>query len=455
MSLFFQSPGGRKIRRRPSVESDATMKRRTFIRTGAAGGAATGFPAIIPASALGKDGKVAPGNRAAIGLIACGGRAGYGVMYQRYEKSEIVAVCDPRRKRREAFSKRFNNCDAYGDFRELLARDDIDAVHIATQDHWHVPVALMAAKAGKDMYTEKPLGISINHDLAARKIVDEHRRIFQYGAQQRSQTHVRLGIELVLNGHIGDVKELFVWAPQGRAGGNPAEAPVPDGFDYDMWLGPAPRAPFCHDRVSPSGVYHIYDYAIGFIAGWGAHPMDMLQWWADNAGMAEIPVKYEGTGKWKPEDLYNTLTNWDVACTYANGLNLRFMDDATANAKKPHPAVEGGHGTLFVGTEGWVRVSRGGWKTSSEELRRKAKDPGKKRLKVSRDQIENFVDGVLSRETPVDDLHSAVRSDIACHLSDIAIRTGKAVEWDPARERIVDEERRKLMFRELRKPWTL
>jgi predicted dehydrogenase len=285
--------------------------------------------------------------------------------------------------------------------------------------------------------------------------VDEYERIFQYGAQQRSITHVRLGIELVLNGHIGEVKEVYVWAPHGFSGGNPNEAPVPEGFDYDMWLGPAPEAPFCNDRVSNHGAWFIYDYAIGFIAGWGAHPMDMLQWWADNAGMEEIPVKYEGVGKWKPEDLYNTVTNWDVHCTYANGLTLRCMDDQAAAKEKPHPGVYGGHGTLFVGTDGWVNVSRGGWKTSSEELRLKAKDPGDKKLKVSRDQIQNFVDCMISREEPVDHLHSAVRSDVATHLAEIAIRTGKVVEWDPKRESIKDKETRKLMTREMRKPWKL
>jgi hypothetical protein len=191
------------------------------------------------------------------------------------------------------------------------------------------------------------------------------------------------------------------------------------------------------------------------MASQGAHPMDMLQWWADNADMKEIPVKYEGTGKWKPDDLYNTISNWDVHCTYANGLTLRFMDSHTSIEEEIHEGVFGGMGTLLVGTDGWVNVSRGGWKCSSEELSRKAKDPGETKLKVSRNQVRNFVDGVLARETPVDDLHSAVRSDIVCHLSDIAIRTGKTVEWDPKQERIEDEECRKLMYRELRKPWTL
>jgi len=431
------------------------MERRTFMKTGAAAGAALGFPAVIPSTVWGQNGKVAPSNRAAIGLIACGQRAKYGGMYARYAKSEIVAVADPFKNRRDAFSRQFGNCDAYNDFRDILARDDIDGVHIATPDHWHVPIALMAAKAGKDIYCEKPLGLFLAQDLKARDIVDTYKRVFQYGAQQRSITHVRLGIELVLNGHIGEVKELYVWAPQGRSGGDPTPAPVPDGFDYNMWLGPAPKAPFCRDRVSHHGAWFIYDYAIGFIAGWGAHPMDMLQWWADNAGGMDIPVRYEGTGTWDPKALYNTVTRWDVHCTYANGIPMRFMDTQTAGSARPHAGVEGEHGTLFVGSEGWVRVSRGGWKTSTEAIRKEAKDPGETRLKVSRDQIQNFVDCILSREEPVDNLHSAVRSDVATHLSEIAVRTGKTIEWDPKRETIKEPEAAQRMIRAMRAPWTM
>jgi hypothetical protein len=274
-------------------------------------------------------------------------------------------------------------------------------------------------------------------------------------------TPVRYGIQLVLNGHIGDVKQIYVWAPHGESGGSATPVlPVPQGFDYDMWLGPAPQAPFCKDRVPPggtrNGIFHIYDYAIGFMAGWGAHPMDMLQWWADNAGMKEIPVKYKGTGTLPTTGLFNTLTNWDVSCTYANGLKMRFMDSTTARKVKPHPGVAGGHGTLFEGTDGWVMVKRGGWKVSSPELRSKAKTPGDKLLKVSHDQIRNFVDCVISREQPVDDLHSAIRSDIACHLSDISIRTGREITWDPENNTIKnDEQAVKMMTRPLRDPWSL
>ena len=443
------------------------INRRQFIKNSAAAGAVIGCPSIIPSTALGKDGAAAPSDRAAVGIIACGNRARYAGKYKQYAKSEVVAVCDPIDWRRLDFKKKFGDCKDYVDFRELLGRKDVDAVHIATADHWHVPIALMAAKAGKDMYTEKPLGISIAHDLESRKIVDKYKRVFQYGAQQRSSVYPRLGIELVLNGHIGQVKEILVKCPKGHSGGSGEPViPVPKGVDYDLWLGPAPKAPFCADRVlyqpgkwwiERNGIYHIRDYAIGFIAGWGAHPMDMLQWWADNSGMKEmIPVKYEGKGTLPTKGLFNTVTHWDVSCQYANGIKMRFMDNDTAGKLKLHKGFGGNIAVLFIGTEGWVRVSRGGWQTSSKELTQKARNPGKKRLKVSTDQITDFVDCVLSRETPVDDLHSAVRSDVATHLCDIAIRTGRPITWDSKAETIKgDADAAKMMKCQLRAPWTL
>ena len=422
------------------------MKRRTFIKRSVAASATIGFPTIIPSTVLGKDGNVAPNDKVAVALIACGSRSRYADVYQHYNKSVIAAVCDPIKSRRLAHKKRYGNCPDFNDFRDVLARKDIDAVHISTADHWHVPIAMLAAKAGKDMYTEKPLGISIAQDLESRAIVDTHKRIFQYGAQQRSLKHVRLGIELVLNGHIGEVKDIYVWCDHGQAGGDPTSIPVPTGFDYNLWLGPAPEVPFSRDRCLAlkhhhrNGIFHIYDYAIGFMAGWGAHPMDMMQWWADNAGFKTIPSRFEGTGTLPTKGLYNTITHWDATCTFDKGPTIHFMDNTTAHKKKPHPGIVKGHGTLFVGTNGWVRTSREGWSTSTVELRRKAKDPGAKRLPISKDQIQNFVDCVISREQPVDDLHSAVRSDIACHLTDICIREGRPITWDPTKETIVGDD---------------
>lgn len=432
------------------------MGRRAFLRWSAMAAA----PAIVPASALGQ-GSAPPSERLGVALIACGDRASYGARYHEHPHARIVAVCDPIRERREAFSRRFGGCRAVRDVRDVLADPQVDAVHIATPDHWHVPIALMAAKAGKHMYIEKPLGLCAAQTLAARAIADRFGRLVQYGAQQRSIQHVRMGIELVLNGHIGRVRELFTWAPRGESGGRPEPVlPVPEGFDYDLWLGPAPLAPFCEDRClgkgQRKGVYHIYDYSIGFIAGWGAHPMDMLQWWADNAGRIEIPIHYEGTGRIPTEGLFNTVTHWDVTATYPDGLKLRFMDDQTAARLRPHPGMEGNHGTLFVGEEGWVRVSRDNWMTSPQSLMHEGKDPGERRLRVSRHQIDDFIESVRAGRTPIDDLHSAVRSDLACHLSEIAVRTGRPLTWDPVRETIVgDPDSARLLLRSAREPWSL
>lgn len=436
--------------------SRTRIPRRQFLRWSAA---AMG-PAIVSASAAGQKG-ASPNGQLGVALIACGSRAAYGARYHEHPHARIVAVCDPIRERREAFSQRFGRCKAVRDFREVLADPQVDAVHIATPDHWHVPVALMAAKAGKHMYIEKPLGVCVAHTLSARAIADRFGRLVQYGAQQRSIQHVRMGIELVLNGHIGRVTALYAWAPRGEAGGRAEPVlPVPDGFDYDLWLGPAPWAPFCEDRCfgqgSRKGIYHIYDYAIGFIAGWGAHPMDMLQWWADHAGRAEVPIRYEGSGTLPTEGLFNTLTHWDVTATYADGLRLRFLDNETAMRLRPHPGIVGSHGTLFVGDEGWVRVSRDGWMASPESLLRLGKDPGERRLRISRDQIDDFIESVHAGRTPIDDLQSAIRSDLACHLSELAVRTGRPLSWDPVRETIVgNPHASSLMTRPAREPWSL
>lgn len=436
--------------------------RRTFLKTTSLAGAAMGFPAIIPASVLGKGEAVAPSNRINVGVIACGGQAGAAGAYVHYDKAQIVAVCDPVLERRQARAKAWGVEDHCSDFRELLARDDVDAVHVSTPDHWHVPVSLAAARVGKDIYCEKPLGLSIEQNLAAREITGKHQRVFQYGTQQRSQTHLRIGIELVLNGHIGEVKEVWVWAPRGASGGSATPVlPVPEGFDYDLWLGPAPEAPFCEDRClpsgSPKGVWHIYDYAIGFIAGWGAHPIDQLQWWADHAGM-DIPVEYKATGTLPTKGLCNTLTHWDMECTYANGTRMYFFDSETAQQKSAPGRDQLKHGdcTVFVGDKGWVGISRGGWATSSEDLRRKGKDPGPIRLPVSTYHQHNFIDSVIRREQPVSTLDSAVRSDIICHMGDIAIRTGETLRWDPEKESVVGSpDAVGMMHRPMRAPWTL
>ncbi len=452
------------------------IHRRVFLK---AGTLALGFPTIVPSSVLGKSGQIPPSERVNVGLIGCGGIVqGTQNKFFRNPKAQLMAVCDPIKERRlekkaavdAGYAKlkgagRYDGCVAYNDFRDLLANKDVDAVQISTGDYWHVPISIMAARAGKDLHTEKPLGLCINECLQMEKAVDKYDRVFQYGTEGRSMIGTRMGIELVLNGHIGDVQRIYAWAPPGRSGGDFAAGPIPDGTDYDLWLGPAPEAPFspgrCPGTGSTKAIFHYYDYAIGFIAGWGAHPIDIYQWWADHAGL-DIPNTIEGTGVVPTEGVYNTITNWNVRYQYDNGPELRFYDHETAKEEIPkvdeikvfNPKWD--HGVIFIGTKGQLRVNRGTFMTDPVEIRSLGRNPGPVRLRESTQHETDWVDAILSRETPVSDVRSAVRSDIICHLGDIAIRTGRKVKWDDTAKTITDDEgARAMMYRQYRKPWSI
>jgi glucose-fructose oxidoreductase len=287
--------------------SNTQLTRRNFLEATAA---AAAVPYVITSTALGNADTPPASERVTLGHIGVGGQgSGLFFQFQGCKGCQSVAVADAYKDRREA---RAGVCKGkpYADFRELLARTDIDAVVVATPDHWHVPVAIAAARAKKDAYVEKPLGLTVEQDLACRKVFQENGRIFQYGTQQRSSAHCRMGCELVRSGRIGKVHTLEVIAPNGGKGGSTDEAPVPPNLDYDMWLGPAPKKPFTLDRCHPNGTYWIYDYSIGFLAGWGAHPLDIMVWGseADLAG----PMTFEGTGEIPTKGLYDTVYNWDV-----------------------------------------------------------------------------------------------------------------------------------------------
>jgi predicted dehydrogenase len=177
--------------------------RQNFLKTSALVGAAAGFPTIVPSTVFGQNGTIAPSNRVTIGVMGCGNQSRAAGEYKNYAKSEIIATCDPNTERRIKRAQEWGAAHHYNDFREMIARDDLDGVHVVTGDYWHIPISIAAAKAGKDVYCEKPLGLSIEQDLASRQIVNKYNRVFQYGTQQRSQQHLRMGIDLVLNGHIG------------------------------------------------------------------------------------------------------------------------------------------------------------------------------------------------------------------------------------------------------------
>ena len=278
------------------------VSRRAFLRnTAGLAAGAIAAPYVITSAALGADGVPAASERVAIGHIGVGGRGG-GLLngFLGLKGCQSIATADAFTDRREKTAARINAragskiCKPHHDFRELLAREDIDAVVIATPDHWHVPILMAAAKAGKDMYVEKPLGLCLDWDLKARAAIKQHGCVFQYGTQQRSSGHCRLGCELVLNGVIGELKSIEVHAPGGRSGGSTQEIPVPEGFDYDLWLGPAPVSPYTKDRCTSGGSWFVYDNSIGFLGGWGAHPLDIAVW--PLRPEQAVPVEYEVTG---------------------------------------------------------------------------------------------------------------------------------------------------------------
>ena len=426
------------------------LTRRTFMKGAAvSAGAALVGPMMLPSSVFGAK---APSNRVVLGHIGVGGQ-GSGLLggFLGLAQGQSVAVCDPVKDRREGAAKRvdahyasrsdkgtYQGCKAYNDFREMLARDDVDAVVIATPDHWHVPTALAAVKAGKDVYVEKPLGISVEQNKALREAVHRGGAVFQYGTQQRCfSTHCGFACELVRNGYIGELKAIHVVAPDGSTGGDPTPQPVPPGLDYDMWLGPAPVTPYTHDRVFGTGRWFIYDYALGFIAGWGAHPLDIAHW-----GYPHIPVEYEGTGVIPTQGLFDTIVHWDVRGRYASGVEFTL---------KP-----GGDLTTFVGTEGRVAPSRGGVTAEPASLLKVKIKAEQIHLLQDNHHYQNFLNAVLSRKTPASDIDSAVQSDIISHLGDICIRTRRKIKWDEKTEQIVgDPQASRMLSRTMRAPWRL
>jgi predicted dehydrogenase len=430
------------------------LTRRRFLRVAAASAAgAAAAPYVIASGALGGEAGVPPASeRVTLAHIGVGGQ-GSGLLghFLGLGLGQSVAVCDCFRSRRESAAQRveahyaqrggsgsYKGCTAYGDFREVMARGDIDAVVIATPDHWHVPLGLAAARAGKDMYIEKPLGLAIEWDKALRQAVRRGGRVFQYGTQQRGQAHIRQGCELVRNGRIGRITAIDVWAPDGATGGSTVPIPVPEGFDYDRWLGPAQESPYTADRCTSMGSWHVYDNSIGFLGGWGAHPLDVLHWGYPDA----IPVEYEGTGFIDTQGLFNTVVHWDIKGRYANGVPFTFRP--------------GGDKTLFTGTEGWISLSRGGWNAEPKSLLKATLGPGDVRLHASNDHKKDFLECVKSRQDPASHIDTACQSDFISHLSDIAVRTGRRIKWDPAKETIVgDEDAARRLDRALRAPWHL
>ncbi len=430
------------------------LSRRSFIKNAAAAGAAFTVPAIIPASALGKGGHVAPSNRLVMGCIGVGSQ-GIGNMRGFLEKEEvrIVAVCDVDERHRDRakgiVDEKYENedCKAYLDFRELLERKDLDAVSLALPDQWHAVPAIAAARAGLDIYGEKPLSRSIRESRAICDAVNRYGRVWQTGSWQRSVSHFRHACELVFNGRIGKVHTVEVGLPTGSGCGVKPVIKAPEGLDWNLWLGPAPWRQYCEfggNRCHWDWRW-IMDFSGGQLTDWAGHHIDIAHWGLglDRTG----PIEVNGKGKYPSDGLYDAPTEYKFTCKYAGGLDMIVGNEAQI----------GFMGTKWHGEDGWIHVDRGGSSSSDKELLKPdAIGPNDKRLYESHDHIQNFLDCVKSRKQTSTPVEVACRSISVGHLGEIAMLTGRRIKWNPEKEKIIDDEgASRLLGRSYRKPWAL
>ncbi len=444
--------------------------RRRFLKmlgAGAAAGAA--LPCVVPSLVLGGKGRVAPSDRITIGCIGVGNQ-GAGVMrnFLGQDSARVVAVCDVNARRqavgKDHVNRRYggSGCAVYRDFRELLARDDIDAVLVATPDHWHVLIALAAVRAGKDVYLEKPIGVSIAEAQALRAAVRRYGAVFQFGTQQRSNSRFRLACELVRNGRIGKVHTVNVWSPGSRSGGSLEVVPAPKEVDYDMWVGPAPFSPHtrhrCTNRFAPGDPGKIWpfisDYCVGWISGWGIHPLDVAMWGVPE-GLSG-PLEISGKGVFPADGVCDTATDWDVAVRCDTGVTLNFTGQPAPGEWRRRYGRGGAHGTAFEGTEGWVQVDRGGTSAHPKTLLRSAIARDEIHLYRSTSHVKNFLDCIRTRADTISPIDAAVAVDTLCQISAIAVRLQRRLKWNPANERFDgDQTANGMLTRAMRSPWHL
>jgi predicted dehydrogenase len=339
----------------------------------------------------------------------------------------------------------FKGCAAYNDFRDLLAGDEIDAVTVVTPDHWHAPISIMAARRGKHIYCEKPMTLTISEGRAMAEAVKRHGITFQTGSHERSSRVTRFGCELVRNGRIGKLKRIRTMVGLNNKTAPAADwkpMPVPDGFDYDMWLGPAPWAPYHKDRCLYNFRFGI-DYSGGQTTNYGAHSNDMAQWGNNTDHTGPIEVEDMG-GQWPRDGLFTTATKVHFRALYANGVEL---------ICKTGPY---GVGARFEGTEGWVEIGYGGFRTHPESLKNSVIGPNEIHLYESNDHHRNFIDCIKNgRETaaPVEVGH---RSVTVCHLGNIAMMLKRKLKWDPEAERFIgDDQANRMLSKPMRGPWHL
>lgn len=428
------------------TDSSYRSDRRTFIKQ--AVGLATFY--IVPRHVLGR-GFLAPSDQISLGFIGLGRQAN-GLRGQ-FLKNEarVMAACDVDETKVTAFSEAVNKhyadkadksvykgCQTYDDFRKLLQSKDIDAVVIATPDHWHSAIAIAAAKAGKDIYCEKPLSLTIQEGRDMVKATRKYKRVFQTGNMQRSWPEFRQAVELVRNGYIGQIKTVNV-----NVGGPPrdfdlAAETIPAGLNWDAWLGPNTIERPYNNVLNPSltdtfwGKWRdIRDFGGGGMTDWGAHMFDIAQWGLDmdNSGPTELVPGKEGKG---------------LVYRYANGIEMN------------HTPVEGFQFCQFIGSEGEIKVGRKNLTTTPASLKDKIIGETEKRVYFSDNHYKDFLDAIRSRKNPISDVEVGHRTASVCTLGNIAYQLGRPLRWNPEKEQFVnDADANKLLSRPIRTKWTV
>jgi len=410
------------------------------------------LPQLIPSTALGMGGRLAPSDRIVMGCIGTGdqGTSNLEDFLTRLKQVQFVAVCDVdsnhSRDAKNLIDKaqKSTDCRTHEDYREFLETEKLDAVSIALPDHWHGLIYSAAANKKLDVYGEKPLARSIYDSKAIVHAVQKNNIVWQTGSWQRSTPNFRRAAELVINGRIGKIISIDAGLPDGNRGvGTPPIQEVPAGLNWEMWLGPAPKSPYrgtCHQNWR-----WILDYSGGQLTDWAGHHIDIAQW---GIGMERSgPVEISGKGTYPREGLYNTPVEYDFNCRYENGITMRVAN---------HSRLKHMKGVVWYGEKGWIHVDRGVLEASDPKILQEVIGENEIHLYKSDDHIGNFLECIKSRKETVAPVEIAHRSISIGLLGEIAMTTEQPVIWDPKKEEIIGNPvATRLLTRPYRKPWEL
>ncbi len=442
------------------------INRRRFLKTTAAITAATGVPGWfleLESAHAARPRRLGPNDRPGIALVGCGGQ-GRGDCNGAANFGDVLAVCDVDDSHAEVAAKQFTKNgrvpEKYNDFRKLMERDDVHAIINGTPDHWHTHVNLLAVKCGKDVYTEKPLTLTIDEGKRLVKAVRANKRILQVGSQQRSDRNFRLACELVRNGRIGKLQHMIVGLPTGPVGGPFPEQPVPAGLNWDFYLGQTPVVPYngknCHWDFR-----WWYQFSGGQMTDWGAHHNDIAQWGNGTERSGPVEINGKSLTEMVPGG-YTAAAKYRVDCKYANGVTMTIVDESTRTERDVINKVDKDgnpqtpNGVQFLGTDGWIFVSRGSIKASNDELLHNPLPETAIKLYKSSNHMGNFFESMRSRKDPICDVEIGHRSITVAHLGVISVRMNQPLKWNPGKEKFTGanaREANKWLAREQRKPY--